>query len=140
LEKITEHQEELAKSERQRPALEQAVSSATQELDEFLRQSSAWRTNGSATGAEKPAAAPAEKLHEVTSPIVGTFFDSASPGKPTFVKIGDHVEVGQVLCIVEAMNLMNEIVSDVAGEVVKRIAASGQPVENGQPLFAIRPR
>jgi acetyl-CoA carboxylase biotin carboxyl carrier protein len=107
--------------------------------------------------ASAPAAAPAaaaagksaaaelaaeleEKLHEVKSPIVGTFYESPSPGAPPFVKVGDHVEVGQVLCIVEAMKLMNEIESDVAGEVVKRIAASGQPVEYGQPLFAIRAR
>jgi acetyl-CoA carboxylase biotin carboxyl carrier protein len=83
---------------------------------------------------------PEEKLHEVTSPIVGTFYESPSPGAAPFVKPGDQVEVGQVLCIVEAMKLMNEIESDVAGEVVKRIAASGQPVEYGQPLFAIRPR
>jgi acetyl-CoA carboxylase biotin carboxyl carrier protein len=81
-----------------------------------------------------------EKLHEVKSPIVGTFYESPSPGAPPFVKVGDQVELGQVLCIVEAMKLMNEIESDVAGEVVKRIAASGQPVEYGQPLFAIRPR
>jgi acetyl-CoA carboxylase biotin carboxyl carrier protein len=90
-----------------------------------------------------PAAAPAEaeeKLHEVKSPIVGTFYDTPSPGSPPFVKVGDQVEVGQVLCIVEAMKLMNEIESDVAGEVVKRIASTGQPVEYGQPLFAIRPR
>jgi len=86
------------------------------------------------------AAEPEEKLHEVKSPIVGTFYESPSPGSPPFVKMGDQVEVGQVLCIVEAMKLMNEIESDVAGEVVKRIAASGQPVEYGQPLFAIRPR
>jgi acetyl-CoA carboxylase biotin carboxyl carrier protein len=81
-----------------------------------------------------------EKLHEVKSPIVGTFYESPSPGAPPFVKVGDQVEVGQVLCIVEAMKLMNEIESDVAGEVVKRIASSGQPVEYGQPLFAIRAR
>jgi acetyl-CoA carboxylase biotin carboxyl carrier protein len=81
-----------------------------------------------------------EKLHEVKSPIVGTFYESPSPGAPAFVKVGDQVEVGQVLCIVEAMKLMNEIESDVAGEIVKRIAASGQPVEYGQPLFAIRAR
>jgi len=87
-----------------------------------------------------PAAAePEEKLHEVKSPIVGTFYESPSPGSPAFVKIGDMVEAGQVLCIVEAMKLMNEIESDVTGEVVKRIASSGQPVEYGQPLFAIRP-
>jgi acetyl-CoA carboxylase biotin carboxyl carrier protein len=86
------------------------------------------------------AAEMEEKLHEVKSPIVGTFYESPSPGATAFVKIGDQVEVGQVLCIVEAMKLMNEIESDVAGEVVKRIASSGQPVEYGQPLFAIRAR
>ena len=91
-----------------------------------------------------PAAAgvavePEEVLHEVKSPIVGTFYESPSPGAPTFVKVGDQVEVGQVLCIVEAMKLMNEIESDVAGEVVRQIAQSGQPVEYGQPLFGIRP-
>ena len=93
-----------------------------------------------AATAELPAAEAAEKLHEVTSPIVGTFYDSPSPGAPTFVQVGDQVEVGQVLCIVEAMKLMNEIECDVAGEIVQRIAATGQPVEFGQPLFSIRPR
>ncbi|MBS1822667.1 MAG: acetyl-CoA carboxylase biotin carboxyl carrier protein [Acidobacteria bacterium] len=92
-----------------------------------------------APAAAAPAAAE-EKLHEVKSPIVGTFYESPAPGAPAFVQIGDQVEVGQVLCIVEAMKLMNEIESDVAGEVVKRIGVSGQPVEYGQPLFAIRPR
>jgi acetyl-CoA carboxylase biotin carboxyl carrier protein len=93
-----------------------------------------------ASAASELAAELEEKLHEVKSPIVGTFYESPSPGAPPFVKIGDQVEVGQVLCIVEAMKLMNEIEADVAGEVVKRIASSGQPVEYGQPLFAIRPR
>ena len=93
----------------------------------------------SRSAAAEPASTE-EMLHEVKSPIVGTFYESPSPGAPTFVKVGDQVEVGQVLCIVEAMKLMNEIESDVAGEVVKRIAASGQPVEYGQPLFAIRAR
>jgi acetyl-CoA carboxylase biotin carboxyl carrier protein len=96
-----------------------------------------------AASAVPVAAAPVEAeevLHEVKSPIVGTFYDSPSPGAPAFVKIGDQIEVGQVLCIVEAMKLMNEIEADVAGEVVKRIAASGQPVEYGQALFAIRER
>lgn len=94
-----------------------------------------------AVSAAAAESAPAEEaLHEVKSPIVGTFYESPSPGAPAFVKIGDQVEVGQVLCIVEAMKLMNEIEADVAGEVVKRIASSGQPVEYGQALFAIRPR
>ena len=89
---------------------------------------------------EQPAAADSEKLHEVKSPIVGTFYESPSPGAPAFVKVGDQVEIGQVLCIVEAMKLMNEIECDLAVEIVRRIAATGQPVEFGQPLFAIRPR
>jgi acetyl-CoA carboxylase biotin carboxyl carrier protein len=92
-----------------------------------------------------PAAAPAppateEGLHTVKSPIVGTFYEAPSPGSPPFVKVGDQVEAGQVLCIVEAMKLMNEIESDVAGEIVKKFATTGQPVEYGQALFAIRPK
>ncbi|MGB7189493.1 MAG: acetyl-CoA carboxylase biotin carboxyl carrier protein [Acidobacteriaceae bacterium] len=79
-------------------------------------------------------------LHIVKSPIVGTFYESPSPGSPAFVKIGDQVENGQTLCIVEAMKLMNEIESDVAGEIVKRFVQGGQPVEYGQPLFSVRPR
>jgi acetyl-CoA carboxylase biotin carboxyl carrier protein len=79
-----------------------------------------------------------EALHIVKSPIVGTFYESSSPGAAAFVKIGDEIESGQVLCIVEAMKLMNEIESDAAGEVVKRLVTNGQPVEYGQPLFALR--
>lgn len=79
-------------------------------------------------------------LHIIKSPIVGTFYEAAAPGAEPFVKIGDQVEAGQVVCIVEAMKLMNEIECDAAGEIVKRLVASGQPVEYGQPLFAIRPR
>ncbi len=81
---------------------------------------------------------PELALHTVKSPIVGTFYDSPSPGSAPFVKVGDMVEAGQVLCIVEAMKLMNEIEADAAGEIVARIAATGQPVEYGQPLFSIR--
>jgi acetyl-CoA carboxylase biotin carboxyl carrier protein len=88
-----------------------------------------------------PAApVPEEGLHAVKSPIVGTFYESPSPGSPPFVKPGDMVEVGQVLCIVEAMKLLNEIESDVAGEIVKKLAANGQPIEYGQELFVIRPK
>ena len=87
-----------------------------------------------------PAPEPEEELHGVRSPIVGTFYESPSPGSPPFVKAGDEVSVGQVLCIVEAMKLMNEIESDIAGEVVKKLVANGQPIEYGQELFAIRPK
>ena len=79
-----------------------------------------------------------EQLHQVKSPIVGTFYECPSPGSPPFAKVGDHVKQGQVLCIVEAMKLMNEIESDVSGEIVKTFVGNGQPVEYGQPLFAIR--
>jgi acetyl-CoA carboxylase biotin carboxyl carrier protein len=81
-----------------------------------------------------------EDLHIVRSPIVGTFYEAPSPGAPPFVKAGDPVEIGQVLCIVEAMKLMNEIECDVAGEVVKKLVANGQPIEYGQELFALRTR
>jgi acetyl-CoA carboxylase biotin carboxyl carrier protein len=87
-----------------------------------------------------PAPVPEESFHTVKSPIVGTFYEAPSPGAPPFVKVGDSVEVGQVLCIVEAMKLLNEIESDVAGEIVKKIAGNGQPIEYGQELFAIRPK
>ena len=79
-----------------------------------------------------------EDLHIVKSPIVGTFYESPSPGSPPFVKVGDALEVGEVLCIVEAMKLMNEIECDVAGELVKKLVANGQPIEYGQELFAVR--
>src|ERR1700683_656994 len=91
--------------------------------------------------ASTPVAAepvPEENLHIVKSPIVGTLYEAPSPGAPPFVKVGDMVEVGQVLCIVEAMKLLNEIESDVAGEIVKKMGSNGQPIEYGQELFAIR--
>jgi len=81
---------------------------------------------------------PEEDLHIVKSPIVGTFYESPSPGSPPFVKDGDRVEVGQVLCIVEAMKLMNEIECDVAGVLVKRLVDNGQPIEYGHELFSVR--
>ena len=87
-----------------------------------------------------PTPSPEAGLHTVHSPIVGTFYECPSPGSPPFVKVGDTVEIGQVLCIVEAMKLMNEIEADVAGEIVKKLVANGQPIEYGQELFVIRPR
>ena len=87
-----------------------------------------------------PTAAAEEELHTVKSPIVGTFYEAPGPGALPFVKPGDQVAAGQVLCIIEAMKLMNEIEADASGEVVKVLVSNGQPVEYGQPLFAIRPR
>src|SRR5947209_218893 len=91
-----------------------------------------------------PPAVPAEPLRAedvqvVKSPIVGTFYNAPSPGAEPFVKVGDSVEVGQVLCIIEAMKLMNEIETDVSGEVMRIFVEHAQPVEYGEPLFAIRP-
>jgi acetyl-CoA carboxylase biotin carboxyl carrier protein len=95
-----------------------------------------------AGGAAQPSPVANEEdgLHIIKSPIVGTFYEASAPGADPYVKVGEQVDSGQVVCIVEAMKLMNEIESDIAGEVVKRLVASGQPVEYGQPLFAIRPR
>jgi acetyl-CoA carboxylase biotin carboxyl carrier protein len=93
-----------------------------------------------APAAPPKEAAAEEDLYTAKSPIVGTFYESPSPGAPPFFKIGDTVEAGQILCIIEAMKLMNEIEAEVSGEIVKRFANNGQPVEYGQPLFAIRPR
>ncbi len=76
----------------------------------------------------------------VKSPIVGTFYDAPSPGDPPFVKAGDKVEVGQVLCIIESMKLMNEIEAEVAGVVAAKLVENGRPVEYGEALFAILPR
>jgi acetyl-CoA carboxylase biotin carboxyl carrier protein len=94
----------------------------------------------SSSAVPAPVVAAAEDLHVVKSPIVGTFYEAPSPGAPPFVKVGDTVEVGQVLCIVEAMKLLNEIESDVAGEIVKKMGSNGQPIEYGQELFTIRPK
>jgi acetyl-CoA carboxylase biotin carboxyl carrier protein len=88
--------------------------------------------------AAAPAADPDAGLHIVKSPIVGTFYGSPSPGAAAFVSPGDQVDKGQVICIVEAMKLMNEIESDAAGEIVKCFVSNGQPIEFGQPLFSIR--
>ena len=87
-----------------------------------------------------PSAAPGgEDLHIIKSPIVGTFYAAAGPGAPPFVKPGDAIQPGQVVCIIEAMKLMNEIEADVSGELVRALVENGQPVEYGQGLFAIRP-
>jgi acetyl-CoA carboxylase biotin carboxyl carrier protein len=81
----------------------------------------------------------AEGLHIIKSPIVGTYYSSPAPNAPPFVKVGDTVEIGQVLCIIEAMKLMNEIESEVGGEIARTYVENGQPVEYGQSLFAIKP-
>ena len=93
-----------------------------------------------ATPAAPASAAPASNEHLVKSPIVGTYYESPKPGDPVFVKVGDSVEPGQVLCIIESMKLMNEIESEIAGTVVAKLMENGRAVEYGEALFAIRPR
>jgi acetyl-CoA carboxylase biotin carboxyl carrier protein len=94
---------------------------------------------GAAPAAAAEAANAEAGLHMVKSPIVGTFYGSPSPGAAPFVGPGDHVEKGQVIAIIEAMKLMNEIEADVSGEVVKCLVANGQAIEFGQPLFSVKP-
>ena len=86
----------------------------------------------------EPAADPDAGLHLVKSPIVGTYYEAPSPGTPPFVKVGDTVKEGQVLCIIEAMKLMNEIEAEVSGVIARMLVANGSPVEYGMPLFGIR--
>lgn len=125
---------------------EAAAPAGLSELARLLQSVQAPAAQAPATAvyaaAAAPAAAPADPeagLHVIKSPIVGTFYGSPSPGASPFIAPGERVEKGQVVCIVEAMKLMNEIESDVAGEVVKCLVSNGQPIEFGQPLFSIRP-
>lgn len=77
------------------------------------------------------------KLHEIKSPIVGTFYRAPTPEADSYVRVGDKISVGSVMCIIEAMKLMNEIESDVAGKLIKILVENGTPIEYGQPLFLI---
>jgi acetyl-CoA carboxylase biotin carboxyl carrier protein len=83
------------------------------------------------------SAVPSANMHEVKSPIVGTFYRSPAPDADPYVQVGQQVENGTTLCIIEAMKLMNEIESDAAGKIVKILVENGQPVEYGQPLFVL---
>ncbi len=91
----------------------------------------------SAAAAEGAAAKPKPNEHVITAPMVGTFYGSPSPGAKPFVEIGDEIKVGQVLCIIEAMKMMNQIEADKAGRIASVMARNGDPVEFGQPLFVV---
>ncbi len=95
--------------------------------------------SAASTGAPaEPAATEDESLHIITSPIVGTFFRSPSPTAEPFVRLGSHVDPDTVVCIIEAMKLMNEIQAETSGEIAKIYVENGQPVEFGQPLFGVK--
>jgi acetyl-CoA carboxylase biotin carboxyl carrier protein len=87
--------------------------------------------------AESAAPKPKPNEHVITAPMVGTFYGSPSPGAKAFVEIGDEIKVGQVLCIIEAMKMMNQIEADKAGRIASIMARNGDPVEFGQPLFVV---
>lgn len=96
----------------------------------------------SPTPANPPAAAPpraADRWVEVISPMVGTFYRSPAPDEPPFVEVGDRIRLGQTVCIIEAMKLMNELEAEVAGEIVEILVSNGQPVEYGQVLMRVNP-
>jgi acetyl-CoA carboxylase biotin carboxyl carrier protein len=93
--------------------------------------------SGQGAAAGENAAKPKSNEHVITAPMVGTFYASPSPGAKPFVEIGDEVKVGQVLCIIEAMKMMNQIEADRAGRVTSIMARNGDPVEFGQPLFVV---
>jgi acetyl-CoA carboxylase biotin carboxyl carrier protein len=116
-----------------------------------LVQQSAPVTYSAPAPAPVVAAAPTEKMEShhtevasnlitIKSPMIGTYYKSASPDKPAFVQIGDEIKVGQVLCIVEAMKLFNEIESEVSGKIVKILADNASPIEYDQPLFLVEPK
>jgi len=96
-------------------------------------------TPSPAPAGSEPAGDSTEGLFVIKSPIVGTFYSAPAPNAPPFVKVGDTVQIGQVICIIEAMKLMNELEAEVAGQIVRTYVENGQPVEYGQSLFAIEP-
>jgi acetyl-CoA carboxylase biotin carboxyl carrier protein len=132
----------LKRSVAARGALDLAQSSSEASPEAIPAHVTAARAEAAAAGSvlsAPPAASLKEELHLIKSPIVGTFYAAPSPDAAPFVKVGDTIQAGQVVCIVEAMKLMNEIEADLGGEIVGVLAENGQPVEYGQPLFAVRP-
>jgi acetyl-CoA carboxylase biotin carboxyl carrier protein len=120
------------------PAI-QPVPAATAATHVVSAMPAAAPTSASTPASSAPAADAADAdLFIVKSPIVGTYYEAPSPGTPPFVKVGDTVKEGQVLCIIEAMKLMNEIEAEVAGVIAKMFVGNGSPVEYGMPLFGIR--
>jgi len=122
------------------PASQPSVSAApAQVVTQAPAASESKADSVATTSANGDSNVSSDNLVEIKSPIVGTFYRSSSPDKPPFLKVGDRVEVGDVVCIVEAMKLFNEIESEVSGEVVKVFAEDASPVEYDQPLFLIDP-
>lgn len=122
-------------------ALPQAPSSAREFSSSSLAEQPALSAAGSGSAGNDPGVGHVgEARNIVRSPMVGTFYASPSPDAGPFVRVGDKVEAGQVLCIIEAMKLMNEIEAETAGEITRCYIENGQPVEYGEPLFDLHPR
>ncbi len=102
-----------------------------------LAAAAAHTASAALPAAESAAPKPKPNEHVITAPMVGTFYASPSPGAKAFVEIGDEIKVGQVLCIIEAMKMMNQIEADKAGRITSVMAQNGDPVEFGQPLFVV---
>ena len=120
------------------PTPDAPVAPPVSTLAETQSSSTSAATTAQPDAEAEKAAAPDEDLHIITSPIVGTFYRSSSPASEPFVRLGSHVNHDMVVCIIEAMKLMNEIQAEASGEVVKIYVENGQPVEFGQPLFGIK--
>jgi acetyl-CoA carboxylase biotin carboxyl carrier protein len=130
---ISEGEESVRISRHPRMAMQAAAPFAAPMMQAPAPVSTAPATPATAAGEHTPR----NDEHTVTSPMVGTYYASASPGAKAFVEIGSEIKVGQILCIIEAMKMMNQIESDKAGKVTAMLAKNGEPVEFGQPLFII---
>src|SRR5579863_1705935 len=119
-------------------ALPVAQASAPQGIQAQASPSAPQTASQAASGLAQPAPVAADE-HIIKSPIVGTFYAGPSPDAGPFVRVGDFVEAGQTVCIIEAMKLMNESEADISGEVARVLVENAQPVEYGEPLFALRP-
>ncbi|MCK0472554.1 acetyl-CoA carboxylase biotin carboxyl carrier protein [Halalkalibacter sp. APA_J-10(15)] len=131
----------VLKKQKELQVVEQAPV-AVQQTQAPIAQSTptqATSTSQSARGEEAPVQATNANLHTITSPMVGTFYSSPSPDSDPYVQTGDQVQANSVVCIVEAMKLMNEIEAEVSGKVVEILAENGELVEYGQPLFVVEP-
>jgi acetyl-CoA carboxylase biotin carboxyl carrier protein len=129
---ISEGEESVRISRHPRAGIQ--VAAATQALPMHAPAAPAAPAMAATSAGER---APRNDEHTVTSPMVGTYYSSASPGAKPFVEIGSEIKVGQILCIIEAMKMMNQIESDKEGRVTAMLAKNGEPVEFGQPLFII---
>ena len=132
----------LTIKQKEEPAINQVIAAPMQAQPVATMAALPASTQPQAAAAEKPAKAaetPAGNTITIKSPMIGTFYRSPSPDKPSFVNIGDEIAPGKVVCIIEAMKLFNEIESEIQGKIVKVLAEDASPVEYDQPLFLVEP-